>query len=49
MSGKIANSMLSSIASQLIVSQQVSAEGFTTDQLQSLLQAIADHGQGGGE
>jgi hypothetical protein len=44
--GKIANSTLSSIASQLIAGQQVSAEGFSTDQLQSLLEAIAARGEG---
>lgn len=44
-SGKISSDVLSSAASQLIVSQHVDAENFSQDQLQSLLQDIAEHGQ----
>jgi hypothetical protein len=42
--GKISNSVLSAAASQIIVSQHLDAEGFTGDQLQSLLQALAERG-----
>ena len=42
--GKISNSVLSSAASQIIVSRHLDAEGFTGDQLQSLLQAPAERG-----
>jgi len=45
--GKISNSVLSSAASELIVSQHLDAEGFSGDQLQGLLQAIAGGGEGG--
>jgi hypothetical protein len=40
------NSVLASAASELIVSQHLDAEGFTTDQLQAALQAVAAGGEG---
>jgi len=44
--GKISTSVLSSAASQFIVSQHLDAEGFAGDQFQSLLQVIAERGEG---
>jgi hypothetical protein len=44
--GKISISVLSSAASQLIVSQHLDAEGLASDQLQSLLEAITERGEG---
>ena len=45
--GKISNGVRSSAASEVIVSQHLDAEGFSGDQLQGLLQAIAGGGEGG--
>ena len=44
--GKISASVLSSAASELTVSQHLDAEGFSGDQLQALLQAVAGSGEG---
>jgi hypothetical protein len=40
--GKVSSGVLASVASQLITTQQISAEGIASDQLEELLERVAD-------
>jgi hypothetical protein len=42
MSGKVSTGVFASVASQLLTAQQVDAEGVTSDQLEELLERLAE-------